>query len=165
MNHLLVDQTRCVNRVVIFGRGGSGKSTLARRLAVITQLPLIELDKEFWNDELEVVPMAVWAQRQSELASADRWIMDGDLGPYDEVEPRLHRADTVIILDISPWRCAWRAVRRGRERCDFWRWTIRWRRVYRPRLLAEVGAHAAHAEIITFHTPADVEVWLARARG
>ncbi len=161
----LLDKTHCVNRVVIFGRGGSGKSTFARRLAVITQLPLIELDKEFWNDELEVVPRALWAQRQSDLASADRWIMDGDLGPYDVVEPRLRRADTVIILDMSLWRCAWRAVRRGRERRDFWRWTIRWRRVSRPRLLGDIGAHAARAEIITFHTPEDVEVWLAQLEG
>lgn len=161
----LLDKTRCVNRVVIFGRGGSGKSTLARRLAAITRLPLIELDKEFWNDELEVLPGALWAQRQHDLASADRWIMDGDLGPYDDVEPRLNRADTVIILDMSLWRCAWRAARRGRERRDFWKWTIRWRRVSRPQLLAEIGAHASQAEIRTFHTPAAVEVWLEQAQG
>lgn len=151
--------------MVIFGRGGSGKSTLARRLAAITRLPLIELDKEFWNDELEVLPGALWAQRQHDLASADRWIMDGDLGPYDDVEPRLNRADTVIILDMSLWRCAWRAARRGRERRDFWKWTIRWRRVSRPQLLAEIGAHASQAEIRTFHTPAAVEVWLEQAQG
>jgi adenylate kinase family enzyme len=152
-----------VNRVAIFGRGGSGKSTLARRLAGITRIPFIELDEEFWNDELEVMPRALWAKRQHELASADRWIMDGDLGPYDDVGPRLHRADTVIILDMSLWRCAWRAVRRGRERRDFWKWTIGWRRINRPELLAEIRAHASQAGIITLGTPAAVEEWLQRS--
>lgn len=150
--------------MVIFGRGGSGKSTLACRLEAITRLPIIELDKEFWNDELDVMPRSLWTQRQHELAGAERWIMDGDLGPYDDVQPRLLRADTVIILDISLWRCAWRAVRRGRQRLDFWRWTIGWRRISRPELLAEIGAHASHAEIITLRTPAAVEACLERAQ-
>jgi adenylate kinase family enzyme len=153
-----------VDRVVIFGRGGSGKSTLARRLADATQLPLTELDKEFWNDQLEAMPRAQWAQRQHELTSAERWIMDGDLGPYDAAEPRLRRADTVVILDMSLWRCAWRAARRGRERRDFWAWTIRWRRVSRAQLLTAVADFAPRAEVITLRTPAAAAAWLAQAR-
>lgn len=154
-----------MNRVVIFGRGGSGKSSLARRLAVTTQLPLIELDKEFWNDRLDALPQERWTQHQHDLASGDQWIMDGDLGPYDVVEARLRRADTVIILDMSLCRCAWRAVKRGRERRDFWTWTIRWRRASRPHLLAAIASHATHAELVTLHTPADVEAWLEQAHG
>jgi adenylate kinase family enzyme len=38
-----------MKRVVILGRGASGKSTLARRLGNITGLPVIELDKIFWQ--------------------------------------------------------------------------------------------------------------------
>ena len=47
---------------------------------------------------------------------ADTWIFDGDLGPHDVLEPRLGVADTVIILDFSLLRCAWRsnpAIERG----------------------------------------------------
>jgi hypothetical protein len=36
-----------------------------------------------------------------ELASRSAWIMDGDLGPYDVVEPRLMRAVTVVVLDLA----------------------------------------------------------------
>jgi hypothetical protein len=32
--------------------------------------------------------------------------MDGDLGPYDALAPRLTRADTVLILDFALMRCA-----------------------------------------------------------
>jgi hypothetical protein len=48
--------------------------------------------------------------------------MDGDFGPYDVLDVRLQAADTVVFLDFSPARCAWRAVRRSRERADFWWW-------------------------------------------
>jgi hypothetical protein len=50
--------------------------------------------------------------------------MDGDLGPYDLINVRLQAADTVVFLGFSPLRCAWRAIRRSRERADFWRWLL-----------------------------------------
>jgi hypothetical protein len=160
----LLGQALRVDRVVIFGRGGSGKSTLARRLAQATQLPLIELDKEFWSDQLEALPRAQWIERQHELTNPERWILDGDLGPYDAVEPRLRRADTVVILDVSLWRCVWRAARRGRERRDFWTWTIRWRRVSRPPLLTAVADFAPRAVVVTLRTPAAADAWLVQTR-
>jgi adenylate kinase family enzyme len=42
-----------MKRVVILGRGGSGKSTLAVKLGEITGLPVVELDKLFWQPGLE----------------------------------------------------------------------------------------------------------------
>jgi hypothetical protein len=50
--------------------------------------------------------------------------MDGDLGPYDVVEVRLRAVDTIIFLDFSFARCAWRTIRRSCERADFWRWLV-----------------------------------------
>lgn len=60
--------------------------------------------------------------------------MDGDLGPYDVPGVRLEAADTVILLDFSFRRCASRAIRRSRERADFWRWVGAYRRRSRPLL-------------------------------
>lgn len=108
--------------VVVLGRGGSGKSTLARRIGEITGLPVIELDKIFWSPELTPTPRDEWVKKQERLVEQERWIMDGDLELYDSVEVRLRAADTVILLDFSFVRCAWRALRRGPERADFWRW-------------------------------------------
>lgn len=50
---------------------------------------------------------------QEELAARPRWIMDGDLGQYDVLGPRLVAADTVLVLDFSLVRCIWRAAPRG----------------------------------------------------
>jgi hypothetical protein len=70
-----------------------------------------EVDKEFWNGQPDVLPRAKWAQRQRDLARDDRRIMDGDVGPYDDLHPRLRRADTFIVLDVPLWLCAWRATK------------------------------------------------------
>jgi len=39
-----------MQRVVILGPGGSGKSTLAARIGEIAALPVIEMDKIFWQE-------------------------------------------------------------------------------------------------------------------
>jgi adenylate kinase family enzyme len=142
-----------MERVVILGRGGSGKSTLAATLGTVTGLPVIELDKHFWGPGLEAIPPEKWATVQGELAQANQWIMDGDLGPYDVLDVRLHRADTVILLDFSFWRCAWRAMRRSRERLDFWLWLWSWRRRSRPLLLKAVTGQGGDARLHVLRNP------------
>jgi adenylate kinase family enzyme len=160
-----VRQDGRVERVVILGRGGAGKSVLARDLRSATGLPVIELDQEFWTPDLRPLPPPLWADRQAVLAAAPRWIMDGDLGPYDEVEPRLRRADTVVILDLPLWLCAWRAWRRGPERRDFWTWTVRWRRQSRPGLLRAVADVGPQAEVVILRNRRAVHRWVASPAG
>jgi adenylate kinase family enzyme len=150
-----------VQRVVILGPGASGKSTLAVRLGEITGLPVIELDQWFWRPGLAATPPAEWAARQRELARQETWIMDGDLGPYDVLEVRLQAADTIIFLDFSRLRCAWRAVRRSRERADFWRWLWSYRRRSRPLIQQAIAAHADHADLHVLATPRAVKRFLA----
>ena len=123
-----------MRRVVVLGRGGAGKSRFARELGERTGLPVIELDRLFWQPGLIGRTQDEWVAVQAELIAAEQWIMDGDLGPYDVVEVRLRAADTVVVLDFSLARCAWRALRRSRERWDFWRWLIGYRRVSLPPL-------------------------------
>lgn len=150
-----------VRRVVVLGRGGAGKSVFARRLGALTGLPVVELDGEFWQSGLRPLPPDGWAAAQERLAAADAWIMDGDLGPYDVLDVRLRRADTVVLLDFSLPRCAWRAVRRGRERADFWRWVWSYRRRYRPAVLAAVAEAAPHAALHVLRGPRAVERFLS----
>jgi adenylate kinase family enzyme len=149
-----------VKRVVILGPGAAGKSTLAIRLGEVVGLRVVELDERFWNAALEPMAADEWQIVQTELAQQPAWIMDGDLGPYDVLEPRLQRADTVIVLDVARWRCLWRSFRRSRERLDFWRWLWTWRRRSRPRVLAAIAAHADQAHVEVLRSPADADRWL-----
>jgi hypothetical protein len=120
----------------------SRQSTLAARLGEITGLPVTKLDKLFWRPGLAATPPGQWAATQRQLAARESWIMDGDLGPYDVLEVQLQAADTVVFLDFSPLRCAWRAIRRSRERADFWRWLLAYRRRSRPPPRQAIAAHA-----------------------
>lgn len=145
-----------MKRVVVMGRGGAGKSTAAIHLGQVTGLPVIELDKHFWRPGLVPMPRDEWARVQHELAASGSWIMDGDLGRYDAPAARLGRADTVLILDFSLVRCAWRAARRSRERADFWWWLLTWRQRSRPVVLGTVATFAAGANVHVVRTPAEL---------
>ncbi len=150
-----------MQRIVVLGRGGAGKSTFARHLGVLTGFPVIELDEWFWQPGLVRTPREQWVDVQRELIQSETWIMDGDLGPYDVLEPRLDVADTVIILDFSLLRCAWRSIRRSSEGIDFWRWVIGYRRRSLPVLMATIATHASRAQVRLLRTPEAAEALLA----
>ena len=150
-----------MKRVVIIGPAASGKSTLAKQLGEITGLRVIELDKIFWQPGLVETPRDQWVELQQKLVGENQWIMDGDLGPYDAIEVRLRRADTIIFLDFSIVRCAWRSARRSRERLDFWLWLLRYRRQSRPLLMKAISNHAATATIHLLRDPEAVRRFVA----
>lgn len=150
-----------MQRIVILGRGGAGKSTAARRLGEAFGCPVIELDKHFWQPGLVPLPGDRWVKVQQNLASQPRWVMDGDLGPYDALAVRLSRADTVLFLDIPWWLCLWRALRRGRENWDFWWWLITWGWLERPRIRGLLAEHAA-VEVHTFRSAKELDQFLSK---
>jgi adenylate kinase family enzyme len=152
-----------MKRVVILGRGASGKSTLAVRLGELTGLPVVELDKVFWQPGLVATSRDAWNAAQEALVAGDAWIIEGDLGPYDVVDVRLRAADTIVFLDFSFARCAWRAIRRSRERMDFWLWLITYRRRSRPVLMMAIARHAPTAVLHVFRNPRAIQRFLARA--
>jgi adenylate kinase family enzyme len=159
-----------VQRVVIVGPGAAGKSVLAARLGLLTGLPVIELDRLFWRAGLAPAPRGEWAAAQRDLTAQPRWIMDGDLGPYDVAEIRFQAADTIIFLDFGRLRCAWRAVRRSRqnrswENADFWRWLWTYRRRSRPLIRQQIAAHGAGADEVVLATPRAVRRYAAQVAG
>jgi adenylate kinase family enzyme len=150
-----------MQRVVILGRGGAGKSTFARKLGNATGLPVIELDQHFWQPGLIPLERGRWRDIQGRLANQQRWIMDGDLGKYDELGVRLQAADTVLVLDFSLLRCLVRALRRSKERMDFWWWLVTWRWIERPKIKKAITEHAASAHVRTFGKPKELERYLS----
>lgn len=143
-----------VQRVVILGRGGAGKSVLARQLGEVTGLPVIELDLLFWQGGLTAPDPAGWAECQGELVRREAWILNGDLGPYDSVlDLRLRSADTIIVLNFTFLRCAWRTVLRGRERADYWRWVWAYRRQSLPRIMRAIRQDAPQARLHMLRSP------------
>ena len=153
-----------MNRLVILGRGGAGKSTLAKQLGAITGLQVIELDKIFWQPGLRAMSHEEWSTVQRKLVEEPRWIMDGDLGPYDAVEIRLRAAETIILLDFSLVRCVWQALKRSREGADFWRWVLLYRLQSRPRLMQSIARCASNVDVHVLRNPEAVRRFLAKCQ-
>jgi hypothetical protein len=158
-----------VERVLVLGRGGAGKSTLARAVGSLTGIPVHELDEHFWQQGLHPLRPEQWRAVQLRLAAAPTWVMDGDLGPYDALDVRAARADTVLLLDHGFLTCAWRAARRGRERRDFWSWVWHYRRRYLPAVLETLRVHAPGATVHRLRSPRATRAFLreleAQGRG
>ena len=92
-----------MERIMIIGCGGSGKSTLARKLGEKTGLPVVHLDKLFWNPGWVSVSQEEFDRRHDAALAGDRWIIDGN---FNRTLPRrLERCDTVIYLDYSRMAC------------------------------------------------------------
>ncbi|GMV93659.1 MAG: hypothetical protein AMXMBFR82_34370 [Candidatus Hydrogenedentota bacterium] len=87
-----------MQRILIVGICGAGKSTLASELAERLDLPVIHLDKEYWQPGWTMPDCDWWHDRVQELVSGERWVMDGSYA--STLRYRLPRADTVIHLDF-----------------------------------------------------------------
>ena len=99
-----------MKRVLIIGPSGSGKSTLARQLGEKLHLPVIHLDKHFWQPGWVGTPHQEWVDKITKLVAGERWILDGNY--RHTLDIRLQAADTVIFLDLPRWLCSWRALKR-----------------------------------------------------
>ena len=94
-----VPRLRDMKRVAIFGNAGGGKSTLARKLAAITGLPLVALDKLQFRDGGAPVPHEEYLRAHATALAGEAWIIDG-FGCMKTVWERLDAADTLVHVDL-----------------------------------------------------------------
>ncbi|MCL1824161.1 MAG: DNA topology modulation protein [Oscillospiraceae bacterium] len=108
-------------RIMILGSSGSGKSTLATQLGKITGLPVVHLDRLFWNPGWEETPKEKFAQKAQDAANGENWIIDGNY--TRTMDFRLERADCIIFIDFNRYFCIYRVLKRriqnhGKTRYD-----------------------------------------------
>ena len=163
--------TELFQRIAIVGCSGGGKSTLARALAARTDLPLIHLDREFWQPGWKDKPPEAWLARHTALINEPRWIIEGS---YAATLPeRAAAADLIVFVDLPRWQCLWRILRRtlttyGRVRDDmapggherfniaFLRYIWNFRAQNNPRIERAITCH----EAVRLNTRQSVDVWL-----
>lgn len=97
-------------RIMVVGSPGSGKSTFSRKLSETTGIPLIHLDKEFWNSGWVETTREEWIKKQENLIAGDSWILDGNYG--GTMELRLGKADTLILFRLNRFVCLTRYLKR-----------------------------------------------------
>ncbi len=84
-----------MQRVVVVGTTGSGKTTLAARLAILLNLPHIELDALHWDANW--TPSPLFRERVDKVLRASRWAVDGNYSVVRNIA--WGRADTLVWLD------------------------------------------------------------------
>jgi len=165
---------RLGKKILIVGSGGSGKSTLAVQLGETLSLPVIHLDKEYWNVGWVATPKEEWLDKQKIFLSGDFWIADGNYS--GSLELRLTIADTVIFLDFSRFTCLCGIIKRrlqniGKTRPDMaegcpekidlpmlrWVWTFPSKS--RPKL-TEIISKYKDVELITFKRRREIKNFL-----
>jgi len=99
-----------MKRVLIIGNCGSGKSTLSTKLSIKTKLPVIHLDKEYWQAGWKETPKDEWEKKVAKLIRRDQYIMDGNY--RGTLALRLGQADTLIYLQYPSLKCFWRVLKR-----------------------------------------------------
>lgn len=97
-------------RFLVLGNAGSGKSTLARQIGAGLRLPVVHIDKEYWQPGWHAPDPDWFAARMAELAAAPRWVIEGNYS--GTLAPRLARADAVLFLDMPTPLCMFRVLRR-----------------------------------------------------
>lgn len=160
-------------RWLILGGSGAGKSTLARRLGARLSLPVVHLDRHFWNTGWVETPNDDFDRKVEMLVAEDRWVMDGNYSRT--LHLRLPRAQAVVLLDRNPLVCLMRVLRRTAdptprpdipEDCPdrlpdrqflWWILSYRWRSM--PKVLAHARGHP-HVVMTTLRSNGDVERFL-----
>lgn len=164
-----------MKKIAIIGCGGAGKSTLARQLATILRLPVIHLDKEFWQPGWQMLPKEEEGKVLEKISRQTEWIIDGNY--KNTMSARFNEADTIIFLDFSTLLCLRRVIRRfftyrGRTRPDmtegcpekldwsFIGWVLSYRHAYRPIVLDKLKQHTQNRKILVFKKPKQVSQFL-----
>ncbi|EAQ64347.1 hypothetical protein MED121_04488 [Marinomonas sp. MED121] len=100
-----------MKKIAVFGKPGSGKSRLSKSLALVTGIPLYQLDSILYQKNGDMIAREVFDQTHEEILSAKTWIIDG-FGPMGAFNQRLDAADTLVYIDLPYFLSYWFVTKR-----------------------------------------------------
>lgn len=164
-----------MKKISIIGSGGAGKSTLAEQLGKKLGIAVYHLDALYWQPGWVEIEKEKWRSIQEDLCSRDSWILDGNYGATLDI--RLKHSDTIIFLDINPYRCLarviWRSIKSfGKTRPDmaegcreqfdvgFYKWILNYPINKKPDIMNQLMALPADKKVIVLNSPYAVKSFL-----
>lgn len=167
-----------MQRVLVMGCCGSGKTTFARALAAKFDLPLISLDRLFWQPGWRESDPGDFSRKVTHETAQTAWVMDGNYIRHGAGAMRRERADTVLWFDLPRHVCVAGILRRivtsyGKvrpemapgcpERFDpaFLHYVWTYGKFQRPDLLEYFKGLRPDQRFVTFSTRAQASVFLS----
>lgn len=168
-----------MKKIVIIGSGGAGKSTLAIQLGEILNIPVLHLDKLYWQAGWIEPSSDDWERRVEELLKAESWVMDGNFG--GTMEMRLAACDTAIFMDFPRMICLYRVIKRRlkyrntnrpdmTEGCnekidlEFLDWVWNYRKIKKPKVEKILQKFESEKTIIRLKSPKEVEEFISSVK-
>lgn len=162
-------------RILILGPSGSGKSTVCRRIGKILRIPVVHLDKYYWNPGWVDTPKDEWPDKVEKLIASEAWVMDGNY--TSTLVMRTKAADTLIFLEmprrLSYFRVISRYLRnRGKTRLDvtegcpekidmeFVRWIWNYPRTRKPAIFKFLEKMKKTKNVYIFNNQKEIEEFL-----
>lgn len=99
-----------VQRIAVIGSPGSGKSTLSRVLGDKLSLPVVHMDRLYWQAGWLHLDEEAMKARVMEEVARPAWIIDGNYNRT--LDLRLHACEAVVYLDLPRTVCLWNVLRR-----------------------------------------------------
>ena len=97
--------------IIVVGNSGTGKSTLSKKIARITDYPLLHLDS-LWHTTDYSSNAKVWFDRQQKLfMNQKNWIIDGNYSR--NMNLRVPQVDIIIWLKVSKLKSLFRVLKRS----------------------------------------------------
>jgi adenylate kinase family enzyme len=172
-----------VKHVAILGPAGAGKSWLSRSLSEAIRVPVIHLDRLYWQPNWVPMPEPEWEALLRREVVRESWIADGIQEGRVFPQLWLDAADTIVFIDASTLSCIWRVTRRRFDASDgpempadckpapfyrafakFLRLQWLYRRKVRGELLADLARRQERQQVAVLRSEEEVRRFLADAK-
>lgn len=167
-----------MRKITVIGSPGSGKSVFSRKLGERLGLPVIHLDRHYWQDGWTPTPNDEWDEFLKETTRGEEWIIDGNYTRTLDI--RIQASDTVIFLDLPRLLCVYRVFKRrliyrGKTRPDlqencpekldaeFVAWVWNYNKHSRPLVMEALQREPAGRDIVMLRSSREIEDFLRKA--
>jgi len=164
------------HRILVTGTCGAGKTTFSKKLAGTLNVPLIHLDKEFWQPNWGQLGQEQWRVKVSDLVKGDNWVIEGNYSNSFDI--RFPRATMILHLEVHRLVCLYRCIKRslfsyGKVRDDmapdcperfdlnFYKYVWNFHKIQGPRVL-KAAEELFDGEIILLKSKDDKEQFLKK---